>query len=93
MPCETCKFSSPRPAQKTYLQAWQEDTRPVAPNIFAWLWDPQKYKDKHPYGINDFVESLDKMTEEKNERLVYCDRYPRCREVSKYYECGEFKPR
>ena len=90
MTCETCKFASSRPKEKTRLQEWQEDPRPVAPNIFAWLWNPQKYKDKNAYSSR-FGKLLDHYIIEDNETLAYCDRYPKRTVVDRNYKCGEYK--
>ena len=95
MTCEKCEFFTKRVRRETELEKWEADTRPVAPNFFAWFWNSQKYKDSHPYGdgsdlFDRVIESIDTNIIWYNENMGTCSRFPKAVSVTKDYICGEF---
>lgn len=93
MACEVCKFSTERPRAKLRRELWEEDPRPIRTNTWHCFWDPQKYKNESPYEGSDpdFLKRLDEAREQDNNRLMYCDRFPKREVTYRYYQCGEFK--
>lgn len=90
--CWNCRFFEPNSHERTFQDAYEADERPERPDGFIgamrWMWYPNQFRGPPPGDIEQIV---DGMTEKKN-LAGRCRRFPKSRQVSRDYGCGEFDP-
>jgi hypothetical protein len=99
--CIRCVHSSPRKPSKTYLEEWEQDTRPERPKGFLGalkaLFKPDKYKGPHPYTIKGrlgwcWAELHDAITTAENKHVI-CQLLPEHVSVPRKHFCAGFIPK